>query len=768
MTIKSVTLAFILLPLPLHAIGILYTGVGGGGREVMELTEASVQVRIQDRVAVTRMDQVFTNHSGSVVEGIYEFQLPDGAIITELVLWIEGQPVKGIVMEKEEGRAVYDAIVRRRIDPALVEQIEEDRFRLSIFPFPAAGSRRVELEYLQVLEARDGRVDYTFPLAPETDQTMRIERFLLRAEIDGQHPFEVRVGGVPAPIVDIQRPSDRSSQVFVGDEQLVPEENLTLTIRELGVRPSPAVLSYAPVGPSQPGYFALWLPPLEALSQAQPTQRSIIFLIDISSSMRGEKLRAVKAALTGSIEELNDGDWFNVVVFSNEAHAFAASPVEASVENKAAAVRFVNQQGALGLSNFEQAFTAAMGQTFPGGRANQAIFLTDGYATLGETDPLRLSDIVTDLAPAGTRVFGIGVGHAVDRDFLRILSADHQGEARFVSAEGELEVALRSLFAELTQPVFVTDQAGITYSGTQVMDVFPREVGLLAAGREVFQVGRYEQGGDFALHLNGSVNGEALNLDFPLSLTPTDMSQPLIPRLWAQQKVWALEALIDRYGPNEELLEDILQLGLTYQIVTRRTSLFAPDEQVVVNPEVGEDEDDRGGARTAVEEEARVEVMWMGRAFYLLDEVWVDVQYESTMVLETYDDSPGQPEELRDFARLGQEMIVVSVDRAFRISRGILPAAPVLSQNMPNPFNATTVIRLQIPMEMAAAGMRMTVHNLLGQMVREFPLDDLRAGENRMVWDGRDDDGQSVASGVYICRLTGAGTVASRRMLLLR
>ena len=97
-------LLFLLLfavPLPLYAIGFVYTGVGGGGRDLMELTETSVHVRIRDRVAVTRTDQVFTNRSGDVVEGIYEFRLPDGAIITDLVLWIDGRPVKGIAWRRK-------------------------------------------------------------------------------------------------------------------------------------------------------------------------------------------------------------------------------------------------------------------------------------------------------------------------------------------------------------------------------------------------------------------------------------------------------------------------------------------------------------------------------------------------------------------------------------------------------------------------------------------------------------------------------------------
>ena len=136
--------------------------MGDDGRQHLELTAVTVDVRIDERVARTRTDQIFTNHAEWEVEGIYEFTLPEGAIITDLVLWIGDKRVQGLIMEKEEARRVYDDIVRQRIDPALIEQVTPNSFRLSIFPFPAGGSRRVEFEYMQLLDARNGRIDYTF------------------------------------------------------------------------------------------------------------------------------------------------------------------------------------------------------------------------------------------------------------------------------------------------------------------------------------------------------------------------------------------------------------------------------------------------------------------------------------------------------------------------------------------------------------------------------------------------------------------------------
>ena len=98
-------------------------------------------------------------------------------------------------------------------------------------------------------------------------------------------------------------------------------------------------------------------------------------------------------------------------------------------------------------------------------------------------------------------------------------------------------------------------------------------------------MGRYQQGGLYTLSVSGQVGEQDVLVDYPLEFTDTDVSLELLPRLWAYQKVLALEEQIARFGPEQELLDDILALGLDYRLVTRRTSLFAPDEGVEVNPE---------------------------------------------------------------------------------------------------------------------------------------------------------------------------------------
>lgn len=758
----------LLAPLPALSIGYVYTGVGDDGRQNLELTSVTVEVQIDERIARTRTDQIFTNHAEWEVEGIYEFTLPEGAIITDLVLWIDDKRIQGLVLEKEEARQTYDAIVAQRIDPALIEQLAPNQFRLSIFPFPANGSRRVEFEYMQLLEARSGRLNYTFPLAPETDQPLQMELFVLRAQVRSQHAFEATTSGLPR-LTDINRPDAHHANIFFGDEQIRPREDFTLTIRQTDDEPKPTVLSFAPQGNDSLGYYALWLPPLPELTQGDPLPQSLTFVIDISSSMQQGKLQAVKGALAAAIDELDATDLFNIVVFSHRADSFAAAPVPADPANKKAATAFINQQDALGVSNFEAGLGRAMQQAFPASRVNHVIFLTDGLPTLGEVELEPLSELVGQWAADRARLFTIGVGRDVDRGFLTGLAEEQRGEAYFLSEEGDIEAALQELFESLVFPVLLLDE--LRFDPVEIHDVHPRGVEALAAGRELFQVGRYRGGGSLTLNLTGHVGDETVSLDFPLEFTQTDVSGTLIPRLWAYQKVQALEGQIARFGEQQELLDDILTLGLDYRLVTRRTSLFAPDDGVEVNPEPREGEltFDLGDLFGSTDiNDARPTTHWLGRDFMLQDEVWIDLAYQPSMPKELYEGRAYQPAELANFAQLGEAMLVVVEDRAYEIRPNAQGSRPVLLQNAPNPFNASTAISFLIPFRLADEAIHLSIYNLAGQVVRVLQPDTQQAGEHRLSWDGRDEQGREVASGVYIYRLNVGGWAVHRRMVLLR
>jgi hypothetical protein len=94
-----------------------------------------------------------------------------------------------------------------------------------------------------------------------------------------------------------------------------------------------------------------------------------------------------------------------------------------------------------------------------------------------------------------------------------------------------------------------------------------------------------------------------------------------------------------------------------------------------------------------------------------------------------------------------------------------LPERYELGQNMPNPFNPNTVITFAVP---RPSEVTIEVFNVLGQRVKTLANEFTQAGYKRVDWNGTDDNGNSVASGVYLYRMKSADFSETRKMLLLK
>ena len=102
-----------------------------------------------------------------------------------------------------------------------------------------------------------------------------------------------------------------------------------------------------------------------------------------------------------------------------------------------------------------------------------------------------------------------------------------------------------------------------------------------------------------------------------------------------------------------------------------------------------------------------------------------------------------------------------------------IPQSYALSQNYPNPFNAETVIEYQLP---KASEVEISIFNLQGQKVAALVKCYRQAGIHKIIWNGKDESGRQVASGVYLYQLKignhqfnlGSGFLTVRKMLLLR
>ncbi|NUM82500.1 T9SS type A sorting domain-containing protein, partial [bacterium] len=93
------------------------------------------------------------------------------------------------------------------------------------------------------------------------------------------------------------------------------------------------------------------------------------------------------------------------------------------------------------------------------------------------------------------------------------------------------------------------------------------------------------------------------------------------------------------------------------------------------------------------------------------------------------------------------------------------PTEFALKQNYPNPFNPSTTIAFDLPQD---GNLKLIVYNLLGQRVKTLYSGFQLAGSYRMNWDGKNELGQQVASGVYLYRVEAGAFVKTKKMMLIK
>src|SRR4029078_10347861 len=153
----------------------------------LSLQVMNVDVLIDNQHARVKVMQIFDNHSAQVLEGKYLFALPQTASIFDFAVWDADVRIPGVMMEKRRANKVYSEIKQQQIDPGLLQQDDEHEgrsaFAAKVVPIPAYGTKRVEMEYTEVLPVENLVSHFTFPLNPSFGDPQPIDEFNLHLHV---------------------------------------------------------------------------------------------------------------------------------------------------------------------------------------------------------------------------------------------------------------------------------------------------------------------------------------------------------------------------------------------------------------------------------------------------------------------------------------------------------------------------------------------------------------------------------------------------------
>ncbi|HEX6588895.1 MAG TPA: VWA domain-containing protein, partial [Longimicrobiales bacterium] len=547
-----------------------------------------VHVRVVDRVAEIEVEEWFENRGGGIGEGDYVYPLPGEAVFSNFSLYQGDEELRGETMDAERARSIYEEIVRRQRDPALIELIGHGMVRARVFPFQPGETRRITMRWTQVLDRAGDALVFRYAAGSATPGSVvgvPVPMPRPMPERDARPGAPRRVSDVPLTFELVAEDGTRFRDPFSPTHELEVRRD----DGRLRVRPEQSLsgdfalflpLARGLVGMSlvthrpsvaEDGYFMLTLSPGQPRSE-DVTPRDVVAVVDVSGSMSGTKMRQTQDALRQLLGSLSPRDRFHLVAFSNRVSTYRADWTQATPDALAAARRWVDALTATGGTNISGALAEAFRLESAPDRLPIVVFLTDGLPTVEETNPEAIA-ARAERDRGRARVFTFGVGFDVNTYLLDRLSDAGRGATEYVTPEQDVEEAVARLAAKVQHPV-LTD-IRIDGAPVDLVELYPGELPDLFAGEELIVLGRYRARGTDArgdLRIRGSRAGGTERMTSAVTFPVHTSAHDYLPRLWASRKVGELMQQIRLNGLNQELVDEVRETALRYGILTEWTS----------------------------------------------------------------------------------------------------------------------------------------------------------------------------------------------------
>jgi Ca-activated chloride channel family protein len=574
-----------------------------GGHVPLPMVDLDVRLEVTGMMVHGTLVQSFVNPTADVIEAIYVFPLPERAAVHHMEMQIGPRRIVSTIQEREQAKKTYTTAKKEGRKAALVEQERPNLFTTSAANINPGEAIDVTLEYLQELDYDDGEFSLSFPLTftprftppptpglevaggivPETAAVHDAARvsppFLPSTAPEAPRArivAEIRTG---FPIDGIESVSHDVRSWWEG-ETLVVGPNADEVVADRDFR-----LSWRPLVGSEPrsalfvedrvdGRYALMmlLPPLEEVDAGRGLPTETLFIVDVSGSMAGPSLQQAKEALLAALDRLRPEDTFNVIRFSDNTVPFRTGFVPAFGDDLDEARRWVGNLVTEGGTMIYPALRTGldMMKASETDRVQRMVFLTDG-AISNEVQIFK--SIVADLGPI--RLHTLGIGFAPNAYLMRKMASFGGGLCDFISDASTAENRIDAFFARLDRPV-LTDLE-LTWNGVEPIEVYPGRLTDLHAGQPIFISARLPAG---TSNVSAELSGRTVTGDVGMKmevdrLAPTDSG---VATRWARAKVASLMDSLHEGADQESVRQSVINVSLTFHIVTRYTSLVAVEE----------------------------------------------------------------------------------------------------------------------------------------------------------------------------------------------
>lgn len=536
-------------------------GTAGAFRQPLEIQAQKVQVAIEGNVAKTTIEWTFFNQYNRRIEGTFYLPLPQSAVIKDFEMDINGRRTPAELLNAAKANKIYEDIVRRMVDPALLEYQAAGMIKARIFPIEPRATKVVALSYRHPLPKPGTFHEYHLALN-KGKQPMDFQ-----FQVDIKHKQPLQTLYAPNFTFSETHHSDHHWSATFHERHFSPQHDLRLYLAyrkdDLGVD----LLTHAENGENT---FMLRLTPNLDRTGPQPA-KDLLFVMDTSGSMAGEKLEQAKRALRFCLANLGRDDRFAIVTFATETNRLSDGWLANSGANQTRAKQFVDDIRALGGTNFEEALDTVNTMPKAADRPMMVMLLSDGHPTIGNREPDAL---VAKIDPAaGKRIFVLGIGLKTHTLLLDRVAEKAAATSFHVLPEEDLEIKISDLYRHIQFPVL--SDVRFECRGVTLSAVHPKKIADLFAGQPLTLLGRFSGQGRADFQIHGTSGGKTRNFSYQLDFSSSN-THDFLPRLWAQRRI---AYLLENYRKGDsEVEEEITKLARRYGIVTPFTAFLIVED----------------------------------------------------------------------------------------------------------------------------------------------------------------------------------------------
>ncbi|KAJ8370128.1 hypothetical protein SKAU_G00101560 [Synaphobranchus kaupii] len=586
-------------------------------RPELKVTDFHVRCSVVSRYAATTVQSSVWNTLPVTKEAAFEVDLPSSAFISNFSIISNGKVYVAQVQERSAAKKIYDAAKKSGKTAGLVatKEREVEKFRVAV-SVPSGARLSFSLTYEELLSRRLGRYELVLGLRPgQPVQNLSLEVSVAeRSGISFIRALPLRTNRLLSNTVSGEAEAPPSTQVVqtprCAQVRYIPTLQQQTTSSPKGLN-ADFVIHYDVeltdlMGDVQiyDGYFVHYFAP-----RGLPVvPKDVIFVIDVSGSMIGTKIKQTKQAMATILSDLREGDHFNIITFSDKVRTWKkGGAVQASRQNVREAKEFVKKINAEGWTNINSALLSAAQLVNPtssraaprgsgGRRVPLVIFLTDGEATTGVTSGEAILRNAREVLGTAS-LFGLAFGDDADLPLLRRLALENRGVARTVYEDADAALQLKGFYDEVASPLLSDIQ--LSYLDDQAYDITRALFPNYFQGSELVVAGRVKPGvQDLKVSLTATDSNHKLKLENDVSTSRpegngtaefltcpggADGISSFVRRLWAYFTIKELlQAKLNSTDPPTQRLlgEKATNLSLKYNFVTPFTSLVVvkPDE----------------------------------------------------------------------------------------------------------------------------------------------------------------------------------------------